>query len=95
MSEILGYPFEQVGYAMINVEGRKVEYDLHPDSDWPDEETLKAIKEHSLNPGKVRFWKRILYPQYFVPHWFQSSVYPPFEFLATWVNRLFFRSRKL
>ena len=95
MSEILGYPFERVEYAMINAAGKEVEYGLHPDSDWPSEETLKAIRESSLNPGKVRFWKRFLYPQYFVPHWFQSSVYPQFEFVATWVNQLFFRSPKV
>ncbi|HPO17435.1 MAG TPA: DUF362 domain-containing protein [Candidatus Hydrogenedentes bacterium] len=91
-AEILGYPFDQVEYANINAEGKNVEYILHPDSDWPDQITLAAIKKNSLTPRSVRFWKHILYPQYFVPHGFQRSVYPSLEFVATWINQRFFHS---
>lgn len=92
-SEILGYPFDLVEYARINAGGKPVEYDLHPESDWPDEEALQAIKADSVNPKKVRFWKGVLYPQYFVPHAFQSNVYPSLEFVAAWINHFFFGSR--
>lgn len=92
-SEILGYPLDLVQYARINAGDKVVEYDLHPDSDWPDEATLQAIKADSVNPKKVRFWKGVLYPQYFVPHAFQRNVYPSLEFVATWINHLFYGSQ--
>lgn len=94
-SEILGFPFDRVQYAMINANGYEVAYDLHPDSDWPDARTLQLIKAHSVNPRSAAFWKRLLYLQYFVPHRFQSSVYPSLEFIATWVNHAFYGSRVL
>jgi len=89
-SEILAYPFGQVVYAMINTEGKDVAYRLHPDSDWPDAVTLDAIRRHALNWRQVKRWKAFLYPQYFVPHGVQIRVYPPFEFLLTWINRYVF-----
>ena len=89
-TEILGYPFTAVEYCMINTVGRDVDYDLHPDSRWPDEALLGKIQQRALTPRQVRFWKRLLYLQYFVPHSVQRSVYPRLEFLATWVNRRFF-----
>lgn len=47
-----------------------------------------------MKPGTVRFWKPFLYPQYFVPHAFQITVYPPFEFLFTWINRRMFQGKR-
>ena len=92
-SEILGYPFHLVKYAMLNTAGRDPDYVLHPDSDWPEDRLLEEIHARSISPRKVRFWKPLLYPQYFVPHRFQVAVYPHFEFLATWINHLAFRRR--
>ena len=90
-SEILGYPFSSVRYAMLNTGGSDIDYELHPDSHWPDEETLTRIKSHSIGEGSVKVWKPALYLQYFVPHAFQIAVYPHFEFIMTWINKLFFR----
>ena len=92
-SEILGYPYDLVKYAMINTRGQHVDYDLHPASDWPDGATLEAIKARSVTPAGVRFWKALLFPQYYVPHRFQIAVYPHLEFLATWINRLLFERK--
>ena len=92
-SEILGYPFRLVEYAMINTGGQDIAYELHPDSDWPGEEMLERIKKSSISPASVRFWKPALYPQYFVPHALQVAVYPHFEFIFTEINRLLFGSK--
>ena len=88
-AEILGYPFSAVEYCMINTDRKDVDYDLHADSRWPDEELLGKIRHRALTPRQVRLWKRLLYLQYFVPHSIQRSTYPKLEFLATWVNRRF------
>ncbi|MHA1756592.1 MAG: DUF362 domain-containing protein [Promethearchaeota archaeon] len=95
MSEILGYPYELVKYAMINAQGGDYSYDLHPDSDWPDENTLREIKENSINYESVNFWKPALWLQYYVPHIFQIKVYPPLEFIFTAFNYIFYKNKKV
>ena len=89
-SEILGYPFHLVKYAMINTKGKDVDYALHPDSSWPSDEILKQIKTESLDYGGVNFWKATLWLQYFLPHSFQIWLFPRMEFVFTWVNREFY-----
>lgn len=95
MSEILGYDFKLVRYAMINTRCKDVDYDLHPDSDWPSEEVIKEIVENSIDFEGVNFWKPALWFQYYVPHNVQIKTYPPLEFLLTWANKMFLRSKKI
>jgi len=95
MSEILGYPFRLVKYAMINTKGKDISYTLHPDSDWPDNKTLEEIKENSIDFDSVNFWKPALWLQYFVPHVFQIKVYPPLEFIFTWLNKIFLKNKNV
>jgi len=54
-SEILAYPFHLVKYAMINTKSKNIDYTLHPDSNWPDQDMLKQIKEHVMDYGEVNF----------------------------------------
>ena len=89
-SEILAYPFHLVKYAMINTKGKIIDYNLHPDSSWPDQGMLEQIKEHVMDYGEVNFWKPILYLQYFLPHYLQIKMFPQMEFFFTWINREFY-----
>jgi uncharacterized protein (DUF362 family) len=92
-SDILSYPYEKVGYAMINSRGEKIDYELHPDSDEVDEVIRRKIKENLLTPFHLSFWKPFLWWQYFVPHLIQSEILPKFEWVATLVNKLFYEPR--
>lgn len=94
-AEILGYPFRLIKYAMINTKGKDVSYKLHPDSQWPEENTLKEIKDNSIDYDSVNFWKPALWLQYFVPHNFQKKAYPPLEFILTWLNKAFLKKKKV
>ena len=91
-SEILGYPFKLVKYAMINTEGKDVKYTLHPNSDWLDEDMLKKIYENAFDRGGVNFWKPTLYMQYFLPHYFQVWLFQRMESIFTWINREFYEN---
>ncbi len=95
MSEILGYPFELVRYAMINTKCKDISYELHHDSDWPSQAFLDEVQENSIDFEGVNFWKPALWFQYYIPHDFQIKVYPPLEFLLTWANNLFLKSKKV
>jgi len=92
-SEIFGYPYKFVKYAMINTNNVDVSYKLHPESSEMSQEILDLIKEKSIYMKEVNFWKRFLHFQYFVPHDFQYHFYPPFEFLFTEINKRFFKNR--
>jgi uncharacterized protein (DUF362 family) len=91
-SEILGYPFNLVKYAMINTGGKDVVYQLHSDSDWPDKEMLEQIRTNAFDRGGVSFWKPTLYLQYFLPHEFQIWLFPRMESFFTWINREFYKN---
>lgn len=91
-SKILGYPFSLVKYAMINTGGKKVDYILHPDSNWPDTTILKQIRKNAFDRGGVSFWKPTLYLQYFLPHAFQLWLFPHMESIFTWINREFYEN---
>ena len=95
MSQILGYPYHLVKYAMINAQGQDYSYELHPDSDWPEEDTVKKIQENSIDYESVNFWKPALWLQYYVPHMFQIKAYPPLEFIFTSFNRIFYKNQKV
>ncbi len=95
MGDILGYPFKKIKYAMINTKGKDISYKLHSDSVWPDEETLRTIQDNSIDFESIDFWKPALWLQYFVPHRFQIKVYPHFEFIFTWFNRIFLKNKKV
>lgn len=95
ISEILGYDFKRVRYAMINTRCRDVSYELHPDSDWPPEAILREIKENSIDFEGVNFWKHALWFQYYVPHDVQIKAYPPLEFILTWMNKLFLKNKNV
>jgi len=92
-SEILGYPYSLVKYAMINAQGNDLNYTLHPDSAEINKDTLDELHENVLDPKDVSFWKPALYLQYFVPHNFQYFVFPHFELIFTEINRLFFSNK--
>lgn len=91
-SELLGYPFKLVKYAMINTEHKDIDYELHPDSSWPDNDIIKQIHQNAFNRGSVNFWKPTLYLQYFLPHNFQIWFFPRIEFFFTWINREFYQN---
>ena len=91
-SEILGYPFKLVKYAMINTGGKDVKYTLHPNSDLPDKDMLKKIHENAFDRGGVNFWKPTLYLQYFLPHYFQVWLFQRMESIFTWINREFYKN---
>lgn len=93
VSEILGYPYELVKYAMINAQGEEVTYRLHEKSVGVEEETLKKIWKYRIPPERVRMWKRVLWLQYFIPHWFQYAIIPKFEFIGTAINKMFYETR--
>ena len=77
---------------MINSKSKKVEYELHPSSSWPNKEILDKIRGESMDYNKVNFWKATLYLQYFLPHYFQIWLFPRMESIFTWVNREFFKN---
>lgn len=89
-SEILGYPFKKVKYAMINTNNKDIKYELHPDSSWPDDIIIKRIQHYAFDRGSVNFWKPTLYFQYFLPHYFQIWFFPKIEFFFIWINREFY-----
>jgi hypothetical protein len=91
-SEILGYPFQYIKYAMINTKGKDVDYILHPDSDWPSDKTLSEIRSESMDFRDVNLWKATLYIQYFLPHPFQIWLFPRMENIFTWINREFYKN---
>jgi uncharacterized protein (DUF362 family) len=91
-SQILGYPFNLVKYAMINTGNKDVDYVLHPDSDWPDDKMLEKIRMNAFDRGGVNFWKPTLYLQYFLPHEFQIWLFPRMESIFTWINREFYKN---
>ncbi len=87
LSEILAYPFRYVKYSMINTKEKDIDYILHPDSSWPEEEILEQIKENSINLDTVNMWRSILFLQYYIPHSFQIKIFPPIEFILSLIKR--------
>ena len=92
-SEILGYPYTKVKYAMLNAQGIPIAYRLHRDSVEVDAETKKKIMKNAMTQEQTGFWKALLYEQYFIPHWFQYNVIARFEFLATYINKKFYEPK--
>ncbi len=82
MSEVYGYPYEKVVYAMINAGGEPVGYRIMDGSADLPHNALKKLKKHAMSPGRRRLWKALLYPQYFIPHRTQHEVSPRLEAAA-------------
>lgn len=87
--EILSYPFREVKHLMINAK-EEISYKLLEDSYQIPEDVKNNIKKYAPKPKDTIFWRKFLALQYYVPHRFQYTVYPKLEFLATWINKLFF-----
>lgn len=91
--EVLSFPYQKVKHLMINTKGEEITYKLLDDSYEIPEEVKEKIRKYAPRPKDTIFWRNFLALQYYVPHKFQYTVYPKLEFLATWVNKLFFYPR--
>jgi len=92
-SEVMGTDPREVKHLQANCNGREVPYRLVEGSADVDEETRRRVANTAMPEWKVRIWKALLYPQYFVPHKTQYTQIPKLEPLGTWANWLFFHPR--
>jgi len=79
MSEIYGYPYEKVRYAIINSRGENATISVMSDSVPPSDETIDMIRRYAMNDKRRLLWKILLFPQYFLPHRFQHAMAPKIE----------------
>ncbi|MCX5860292.1 MAG: DUF362 domain-containing protein [Proteobacteria bacterium] len=92
-SMLLGYPFEAVKYAQINLRGQGITFSWVQGTEQFPPELLKRVKEFAMTPEEVKFWKKLLFSQYFVPHWVQNQIMPHLEFFFVLANELFYIPR--
>jgi len=92
-SILLGYPFEEVKYAQINLKGQGITFSWVQGTEQFPPELLTRVKEFALTPAEVKFWKKLLFSQYFVPHWVQNQILPHLEFFFVLANKLFYTPR--
>ena len=92
-SVVMGTDPLDVKHLQVNSDGREVPYRLVEGSVDVDVETRRRVARTALPAWKVRMWRALLYPQYFVPHRAQYTQIPKLEPLGTWANWLFFHSR--
>lgn len=92
-SEFLGFPYDQVKHAMINLGDDELRFDLLEGSASLPSDTRAKINRHRVKPHQTGMWRRILMAQYYIPHRFQYRVIGRFEFLATWINQAFYAPR--
>ena len=92
-SELLGYPYEKVKHLMLNTQGGEIKYHLMEGSYIIPGEVKEKIKRHRVKPKDTILWRRLLSLQYRVPSGFQYRVYPKFEFIFTWINKLFYEPK--
>ena len=92
-SMLLGYPFEAVKYAQINLKGQAITFSWVQGTEQFPPELLNRVKEFAMTPEEVKFWKKLLFNQYFVPHWVQNQIMPHLEFFFVLVNELFYTPR--
>jgi len=92
-SMLLGYPFEAVKYAQINLKSQAITFSWVQGTEQFPPELLSRVKEFAMTPEEVRFWKKLLFNQYFVPHWIQNQIMPHLEFFFAMANELFYTPR--
>ena len=92
-SGFLNFPYKEVKHAMINLGTDTLRYELLPGSAELDADTKAKIEKHRVKPEHTGRWRAILMAQYYIPHRFQYMVIGKLEFVATWINKLFFAPR--
>jgi len=92
-SEILGFPYDKVAHAQINLAGSECRYRiLEGSASVPDDVKEKSLK-HRIEPQKTASWRKGLLFTYYIPDRLQVWLATRFEFVATAVNKLFFAPR--
>jgi uncharacterized protein (DUF362 family) len=89
-SDLLGYPYEKVKYAQINLKGQALDFSWVAGSEQFPAELLDRVKGVAMTPDEVEYWKDLLFSQYFVPHWMQYEIIPHLEFFFLLANDLFY-----
>lgn len=91
--DFLGTDWRDVKHLQINCDGREIPYRLVEGSVEIDANTRRRVARTSLAPWEIRFWRAVLYPQYFVPHKTQYRHLFRIEPLGTLLNWLLFHPR--
>lgn len=89
-SEILGFPYDGVAHAQINLGSMPLRYRIVEGSAIVPEEIKKKLAQHSIPPLSTRSWRKGLLFTYYIPDRLQITLATRFEFLAAAVNKLFF-----
>lgn len=92
-SEILGFPYDKVAHAQINLGGTPLQYRIIEGSTTIPEEIKKKLARYSIPPTSTRSWRKVLLLTYYIPDRLQLTLASRFEFLATAVNKIFFAPR--
>lgn len=91
--DFMGTDPAMVKHLQINTGGREVPFHLVEGSTEIDIETRQRIARTAIGPLQMKFWRALLYPQYFVPHGTQYKHLFKIEPLGTWANWLLFHTR--
>ena len=91
--DFMGVDWRMVKHLQINCGGREITFEKLNGSVEIDDLTRERIARTAIGPREVRFWRALLYPQYFVGHRAQYRYIPRFEALGTWANWLAFHTR--
>jgi len=92
-AELLQFPYDRVGHAKINLGQGELNYKLLPGSAGLDKKTLLKIERYSIKPEKLPAWRQRILFSYRFPHAMQHRFFGKFEFIATWINKLFYAWR--
>lgn len=91
--DILGTDPSAVKHLQINSGGREIPYRLVEGSVEIDRDVKQRIARTAISRSEIRFWRAVLYPQYFVPHETQYKHLFRAEPLGTAINWLLFHTR--
>ena len=92
-SEILGFPYNKVAHAQINLGATSLRYKIVEGSATVPQEVKEKIAKHFIPPLQTRSWQKGLLFTYYIPDRLQVALATNFEFVATFVNKLFFAPR--
>ena len=92
-ADFLGFPYDRAAHAMINLGRDELRYELIEGSVGLAETTRAKIDRHKVKPHQTGVWRWALLWTYYLPHWLQYAVIGRLEFMATWINKLFYAPR--
>ncbi len=87
--DVLDYPWRGVAHLGLASGGSEPTYRLVEGATPLEPAAVARIRRHAVTPRARARWKRLLWPQYFVPHRLQRAVYPVAEQLAGRFNQAF------